>query len=108
MNHLEHPGCGHDNGPPGEASVPTTDLTCMTPRQRTIARLIARGHTNQEIGVEVNLDRAAVAEEIEHLRAALGLGTRLQVAVLAMERAPVPGDGDARQDAAAGRDGPTR
>jgi DNA-binding NarL/FixJ family response regulator len=108
MNDLEHPGCRHDNGPPGEASIPTTDLTCMTPRQRTIARLIARGHTNQEIGVEVNLDRAAVAEEVEHLRAALGLGTRLQIAVLAMGHDPGGDHGDTRREAAMGWDDPTR
>src|SRR5919202_4072731 len=106
MHHLEQPGCRHDTGSPGEASVPRPDLTCMTPtRQRTIVRLIARGHTGREIGVEVDLNPAVVAEEVEHLRAALGLRTRLHIAALAMQQGPVPGDGDARQEGAAGWDG---
>ena len=64
-----------------------------------IARLIAPGHTDQEIGVEIHLDRAVVAEEVEHLRAALGLATRLQIAVPAMQPGPAPGHGHARPEA---------
>jgi DNA-binding NarL/FixJ family response regulator len=69
------------------------DLAWLSERQRTIARLIAQGHTNQQIGAEVNLDRVAVAEEVEQLGRALGVQTRLQLAIVVRQHdAPAASD----------------
>lgn len=85
--------CMPDGGAPAERGALRTAPALLTPRQREIAQLIAGGYTNAEIGVELSLDRTAVAEEVERLRDGLALDARLQIAAWALECAPA---GDAR------------
>jgi DNA-binding NarL/FixJ family response regulator len=52
----------------------------LTPRQREIARLIALGCTNREIGRRLVLEPGTVANHVAHILDRLGLANRAQVA----------------------------
>jgi DNA-binding CsgD family transcriptional regulator len=53
----------------------------LTPRQLEIARLIARGYTNQQVADALVLTPGTVANHVQHILARLGLHSRTQVAV---------------------------
>jgi DNA-binding CsgD family transcriptional regulator len=53
----------------------------LTPRQMEIARLIARGYTNQRIADALVLTPGTVANHVQHILDRLGLHSRTQVAV---------------------------
>ena len=57
-------------------------LTLLTPRQRQVAALIARGLTNAEIAEQLVLTEGTVANHIEHILRRLGYTSRAQVAAL--------------------------
>jgi DNA-binding NarL/FixJ family response regulator len=52
-----------------------------------VAALIARGYTNQQIGVALVITEATVASHVVHILAKLDMGSRAQVAVWAAEHA---------------------
>lgn len=56
----------------------------LTPRQREIAVLLARGYTNRRIAEELVLTSGTVANHIEHILNRLRLRSRAQVAVWAV------------------------
>jgi DNA-binding NarL/FixJ family response regulator len=100
MNNPEQTGQSPDRGSPVGPGVSGTDLALLSDRQRTIAWLIAQGHTNHQIGAEVELDRASVAEQVEQVRRALGVSTRLQLAVVVRQHGPLGATGQPGQDVA--------
>jgi DNA-binding NarL/FixJ family response regulator len=55
-------------------------LGCLTPREREVAELIARGYSNQQIASELVLTRGTVANHVAHVLAKLGATNRTQVA----------------------------
>jgi DNA-binding NarL/FixJ family response regulator len=57
----------------------------LTPRQREIAALIARGYSNAEIARELVLVPGTVANHVEQILTRLGFRNRTQVAALAAE-----------------------
>jgi two-component system, OmpR family, sensor kinase len=57
----------------------------LTPRQREIAGLIARGYSNAEIAGELVLVPGTVANHVEQILTRLGFRSRAQVAALAAE-----------------------
>jgi DNA-binding NarL/FixJ family response regulator len=57
----------------------------LTERELAVARLMARGATNQEIGRELFLSEATVKTYVSRLFGKLGVRDRVQVAVLAYE-----------------------
>jgi DNA-binding NarL/FixJ family response regulator len=66
----------------------------LTPREREVLRLVAQGHTNQQIGQELTLSVSTVKSHLEHIIAKLGVSDRTQAAVRAAEMgllAPRPG-----------------
>ncbi len=64
-------------GPPaGTAAVPST----LTPREREIAALIARGLSNRAIADELVISQATVARHVANMLTKLGFSSRAQVA----------------------------
>jgi DNA-binding CsgD family transcriptional regulator len=60
-------------------------VASLTPRQREIAGLIARGYTNAEIAQELVLVPGTVANHVDQILARLGFRNRTQVAAWAVE-----------------------
>jgi DNA-binding NarL/FixJ family response regulator len=59
----------------------STHLAALTPRQREIAVLIARGLTNQQIAKELVLAPGTVANHVAHILERLDVRSRIDVAV---------------------------
>jgi DNA-binding NarL/FixJ family response regulator len=57
----------------------------LTAREREVLRLVAQGHTNQQIGHELTLSVSTVKSHLEHIIAKLGVSDRTQAAVRAAE-----------------------
>ena len=56
----------------------------LTPRERDILRLLARGLSNREIGAALHLTPGTVRNRVGHLLGKLGATDRTQAAVLAL------------------------
>jgi len=56
----------------------------LTPREREILRLIARGWTNQEIAADLHVSRGNVKNQVSRLLAKLEVGDRTQAAAQAV------------------------
>lgn len=57
----------------------------LTPREREVLQLIARGQTNQQIARELTLSISTVKTHVEHIIGKLGVSDRTQAAVYAAE-----------------------
>ncbi|HEY3082260.1 MAG TPA: response regulator transcription factor [Chloroflexota bacterium] len=69
---------------PGGASAPaprTPAWTPLTPREREIAALVARGLTNQQIAEALVLEKGTVANHVQHILLKLALRSRTQLGV---------------------------
>ena len=59
-------------------------LERLTPREREVLVLIARGHANKRIALELGLSEKTVKAHVGHVLAKLGVTDRTQAAVLAV------------------------
>lgn len=59
-------------------------LEQLSPREREILRGIARGASNKEIAAELGIAETTVKIHVQHVLRKLGVGTRVQAAVLAV------------------------
>jgi non-specific serine/threonine protein kinase len=59
---------------------PDTKRHLLTTRQQEVARLVAQGLTNRQIGERLVVTEAAAAKHVEHILDKLGFGTRAQIA----------------------------
>jgi ATP/maltotriose-dependent transcriptional regulator MalT len=71
---------------PAPVAVPST----LTPREREIAALIARGLSNRAIAGELVISQATVARHVANMLTKLGFSSRAQIAVW-VTRQPGPG-----------------
>jgi non-specific serine/threonine protein kinase len=52
----------------------------LTEREQRIAELVARGYTNHQIAARLFISNRTVAAHVSHIRAKLGLASRVQIA----------------------------
>jgi DNA-binding CsgD family transcriptional regulator len=57
----------------------------LTPRQREITSLVARGYTNQQISTELVISRGTVGNHVEQILRRLELGSRVELATWASQ-----------------------
>jgi DNA-binding NarL/FixJ family response regulator len=69
----------------GEARVDAAPLEELTPREREVLGMVARGLTNAEIAAELFLGTGTVKTHVAAILAKLGLRDRTQAAILAYE-----------------------
>jgi DNA-binding CsgD family transcriptional regulator len=65
----------------GRRGQPAEPWAPLTAREYEVARLVADGRTNPEIGKALHVATKTVAAHIEHILAKLGLGRRAEIAV---------------------------
>lgn len=79
---------------PQEPPKPTAPVLCglagLTPREREVAELIARGYTNQQIAQALVLTRGTVANHVAHILGKLALTNRTQIAARVLESVGQP------------------
>ena len=77
--------------PPPDANP--AQIEALTTRELEVLKLVARGLSNGDIGMELFLSDATIKTHVRHILAKLGLHDRVQVVVLAYESGVVrPGE----------------
>jgi DNA-binding NarL/FixJ family response regulator len=72
------------SAPPGTPEL-TGVPTILSPREREVATLIARGLSNRQIGECLLITRRTAAAHVEHILDKLALTSRTQVGIWAAE-----------------------
>ncbi len=75
-------GSGHPEVDPEDAAY-AGHWQLLTPREREVAGLVARGLTNREIAACLVVSKRTVDAHLEHILGKLGYNSRIQVAALA-------------------------
>src|SRR5688572_1014654 len=78
--------------PPG-GGAPGAGGFGLTPRERDVAALVARGLTNRQIAAALVISERTAMKHVEHILDKLGFHSRVQVAAWAVERGLLPPDG---------------
>ena len=68
------------------AAPPPDPLALLSPREREIAELIARGDSNKQIARELGIAETTVKIHVQHLLRKLDLDSRVQAAVLVTQQ----------------------
>jgi DNA-binding NarL/FixJ family response regulator len=74
----------------GRAPVDDSRLAVLTEREREVLRLVGRGLTNQEIGVELFLSPLTAKTHVSRIMTKLAARDRVQLVVIAYETGLVP------------------
>ncbi len=70
--------------------TPPDPLLSLSPREREVLRLIARGHGNRQIARELAIGEQTVKTHVSSILAKLGLQDRVQAAIFALRHQPDP------------------
>jgi two-component system, NarL family, nitrate/nitrite response regulator NarL len=68
------------------AAAPPDPLGTLSPREREIVELIARGDSNKQIARELGIAETTVKIHVQHLLRKLDLDSRVQAAVLVTQQ----------------------
>lgn len=71
---------------PSGAPAAVAGADILTPRERQVAALVARGHSNREIANILHVEVKTVEAHITHIIGKLGASSRVQIATWALER----------------------
>jgi len=85
-------GLSADEPAPPAASVPEESSLALSPREREVALLIARGLTNRRIAEELMISQRTVTTHVDHILNKLGATSRAQVAAWIVEQRLLPED----------------
>jgi len=58
---------------------PTSYISDLTPRERQVAELIARGYTNPQIAAELTITRETTKTHVSNILSKLGVNSRIEV-----------------------------
>lgn len=90
--------------PPVASAARDGVLAALTPRETAVLRLVARGMSNLQIAMTLDVAPSSVKTHVGHLLDKLAVSDRVQLVVLAYEHELVrPGWPDTQQDTATGR-----
>ena len=76
--------------PRAEADVEPASIVGLTPRERDVLLLVARGLSNLAIGHELHMAESSVKTHVSHLLAKLGKQDRVHLVIYAYESGLVP------------------
>jgi DNA-binding NarL/FixJ family response regulator len=62
------------------------DRSPLSPRELEVARLVARGLTNKQIGAALFVSERTAENHVQHILVKLGFSNRSQIAVWSSER----------------------
>jgi len=82
---LQAPAAGAGE-PSQPVASPDDPIHSLSPREREILSLIARGRSNKEIGRELDIAETTVKIHVQRILRKLALGNRVHAAVYASER----------------------
>ena len=74
------------------APTPVDDATRLTPRERDVVALVARGQSNKDIARTLFISERTARTHVSHLLGKLGLQSRIQLALWALEHGFDPAD----------------
>ena len=80
------PEADAQGGQPLGPEIPPDRLASLSPQERRLLNLVADGLTDQEIGDRLSMAERAVGRYIEDMLAKLGLQTRTQAILFAINR----------------------
>lgn len=73
-----------------DAPAPSTPLDALTPAERKVADLVARGMSNAAVAAELFLSEHTVASHLKHIYVKLALSSRVALASAVLRARPFP------------------